>query len=188
MRIFAFLALIVSLSSCYKPSEHPKPFFFQDSVYQAFSEDTINLSAKPFSIVFGLEGWEVQAADTGISLSYVITSDLNQHDKFFTAVDEKTLIQNFEAYKVPIEQKHELVTSEKAAPQIMRHVLKRFKGRQECYFSRCKESPALLRLILDVKTIDDFPVRKLSKSKYLYFFTFRSNEKKYTYKGYFKIN
>ena len=172
---------------CQENNPEPKGFIEQDSVYYSLNEDSIEISKTYFSLVVGFEGWEIQAADTGISVAYVASDDLTLTSTFFNAESDKILVPNFKNYNVPVNSPEVLRLSSNNSDKITRHTFGREKGKQFCYFSRCKESPALLRLILDFKKIDEYKIKKFPKGKLLLFVKVKSQSDTYYFRSLIKF-
>lgn len=172
---------------CQENNPEPKGFILQDSVYFSLKEDTIEISKTNFSLVVGFEGWEIQAADTGISVAYVATDDLTLTSTFFNAESDKRLVPNFKNYNVPVNSPEVLRLSSKNSNNITRHTFGREKGKQFCYFSRCKESPALLRLILDFEKFEEYKIKNFPQDKLLLFVKVKSQSDTYYFRNLIKF-
>jgi len=183
LRCFFLLFYIAFLFvGCSNNDFKPKGFILQDSNYFNLNEDTIIIEKKQFSLVVGIEGWEMQAADTGISVTYLATDDINLKSNYFSAIEEKSLVPNFKSYKIPIETHNNLQLNKPNSTFILKHTFGRTKGKQYCHFSRCKESPALLRLILDFKKIENQKIKDFKNDKLLLFVKVKSQSDIYQYK------
>ena len=124
---------------------------------------------------------------TGISVAYVASDDLTLTSTFFNAESDKILVPNFKNYNVPVNSPEVLRLSSNNSDKITRHTFGREKGKQFCYFSRCKESPALLRLILDFKKIDEYKIKKFPKGKLLLFVKVKSQSDTYYFRSLIKF-
>lgn len=183
MKTYIFFVLVGLLClGCQTESSVPKAFVFQNKEHHPLNDGETSLQKKPFSIVVGFEGWEIQAADTGISVAYVATDSLSLKSLFYQATSEKQLVSNFKQYVVPVASSQNLRLWKPNKTTIERHTFGREKGKQFCHFSRCKESPALLRLILDIEEIDGIDIQHHPARHLILFIAVKSQSKMYYFK------
>lgn len=162
--LLAFFTLLVS--SCNQQME-VQAYVIQDSTKTNLTEETKHtLRAAPFSFQFWFKSWEIQAADTTLTATYLVSTE--------PVKTPQTLLQN-------TENEAESGTENLLLNKPITMVMNREKGRQSCSFSWCKEEPEMLKLLIRASTLNNRPVKRYQKL--FYALVMRSETEKAYYSG-----
>jgi hypothetical protein len=134
----------------------------QDSNYQELPSEEIELKTSPFKIIVSYYSWEMQAADTSVSVRYSFTDDISllpQYQQAKTMHDigfgKSLLIKDLSA-KIERKTKQQTLTYE------------REKGNQTCEFTNCREAPEQVHLEIEIASFNDMPMKDMIGGKIVY--------------------